>query len=166
MIFWGKKIPFGKFFSNFPAFKKTIKRIAFENACDPFLINFLSFLYAIIPVESPSYAHTSFTRVVCSICRARRKDGINLIPLSPYSKADSLVLSQTRCVCETQIPTITPSKDGQYHQNKYFDTFRKTFSQEMTMYNMEALLLFFSTWKNWSNFKIKRLKYSCEISKL
>ena len=119
-----KEDTFWLIFSNFPAFKKTIKRIAFENACDP-SINFLSFLYAIIPVESPSYAHTSFTRVVCSICRTRRKDGINLIPLSPYSKADSLVLSQTRCVCETQIPTITPSKDGQYHQNKYFDTFRR-----------------------------------------
>ena len=32
------------------------------------------------------------------------------------------------------------SKDGQDHKDKYFDTSGKTLSQEMTMYNMEALL--------------------------
>ena len=48
---------------------------------------------------------------------------------------------ETRCVCETQMPPIMAnSNEGQDHKDKYFDTSRKILSQEMTMYNMEALV--------------------------
>ena len=47
----------------------------------------------------------------------------------------------TRCVCETQMPTIMAnSKDGQGHKDKYLDTSRKIVSQEMLMCNMTALI--------------------------
>ena len=36
------------------------------------------------------------------------------------------------------------SNEGQGHKDKYFDTGRKIFSQEMTMCNMEALVSYFS----------------------
>ena len=39
----------------------TIKRIAFENACESSII-FPPFLYANVPAESPSYASTFFMR--------------------------------------------------------------------------------------------------------
>ena len=42
---------------NFPVFKCTIKRIAFENAYESSII-FQPFLYAIVPVASPSNAPT------------------------------------------------------------------------------------------------------------
>ena len=35
------------------------------------------------------------------------------------------------------------SKDGQDHKDKYFDTSKKTLSQEMAMCNMEALIFYF-----------------------
>ena len=44
-------------FFNFPVFKNTIKRKAFENAYESSII-FQPFLYANVPVESPSYAST------------------------------------------------------------------------------------------------------------
>ena len=63
------------------------------------------------------------------------------------------------------------SNEGQDHKDKYFDTSRKILSQEMTMYNMEALSIlslrsydqcqFFS---NWSNVKVKRLRTYKKIS--
>ena len=34
------------------------------------------------------------------------------------------------------------SNEGQDHNDKYFDTSRKILSQEMSMYNMEALSIF------------------------
>ena len=50
----------------------------------------------------------------------------------------------TRCVCETQMPPIMAnSNEGQDHKDKYFDTSRKILSQEMTIYNMEALVSYF-----------------------
>ena len=36
------------------------------------------------------------------------------------------------------------SNEGQDHKDKYFNTSRKTLSQEMTMCNMEALVSYFS----------------------
>ena len=35
------------------------------------------------------------------------------------------------------------SRDGQIHKDKYFDTSRKILSQEMTMFNIEALIFNF-----------------------
>ena len=35
------------------------------------------------------------------------------------------------------------SKDGQDHKDKYFDTSKKTLSQEMAMCNMEVLIFYF-----------------------
>ena len=37
-------------------------------------------------------------------------------------------------------PVMANSNEGQDDKNKYFDTSRKILSQEMTMYNMEALV--------------------------
>ena len=49
--------------------------------------------------------------------------------------------NETRCVCEkTNASDIGQFKDGQDHKDKYFDTSRKILSQEMTVYNVEALL--------------------------
>ena len=46
-------------FTHFPVIKNTINRIAFKNAYESSII-FQSFLYANIPAESTSYAHTFF----------------------------------------------------------------------------------------------------------
>ena len=49
--------------------------------------------------------------------------------------------SETRCVCETQMPPIMAnSNDGQGHKDKYLDTSRKILSQEMLMCNNKALV--------------------------
>ena len=37
-------------------------------------------------------------------------------------------------------PIMANSNEGQDHKDKYFDTSRKILSQEMTMFNMEALV--------------------------
>ena len=48
----------------------------------------------------------------------------------------------TRCVCETQMPSIMAnSKDGHGHNYKYLDTSRKILLQEMLMCNITALSL-------------------------
>ena len=59
----------------------------------------------------------------------------------------------------------------QDHKNKYFDTSSKILSQEMTMYNMEALLSYpkevmtnVNFFSNWSNAKVKRLSTYKKIS--
>ena len=46
-------------FANFPVFKNTMKRIAFENAYESSRI-FQPFLYANVPAETSSYAPTFF----------------------------------------------------------------------------------------------------------
>ena len=40
-------------------------------------------------------------------------------------------------------PIVANSNEGQDHKDKYFDTSRKILSQEMTMFNMEALVSYF-----------------------
>ena len=40
-------------------------------------------------------------------------------------------------------PIMANSNEGQDHKDKYFDTSRKILSQEMTIYNMEALVSYF-----------------------
>ena len=63
-------------------------------------------------------------------------------------------------------PIMANSKDGKNHKDKYFDTSRKFFSQEMTMCNMEALLSIFKVMtflKHWSNVKVKRLSTNRKI---
>ena len=56
--------------------------------------------------------------------------------------------------------------EGQDHKDKYFDTSRKIWSQEMTMCNMKALVSYSKEimirvnffLKNWSIAKVKRLR--------
>ena len=40
-------------------------------------------------------------------------------------------------------PIMTNFIEGQDHKDKYFDTSRKILSQEMTIYNIEALASYF-----------------------
>ena len=55
------------------------------------------------------------------------------------------------------------SNEGQDHKDKYFDTSRKILSQEMTIYNMEALVsyflrpmsIFFKKLVKWQGQKVK-----------
>ena len=78
-------------------------------------------------------------------------------------------------------PIMANSNEGQDHKDKYFDTSRKILSQEMIMYNMEALISYFLEVMTNVNFFNKNLicqgqnvptkrsyhkGYSCEISKL
>ena len=60
IIFQRNKIHFSKIFTNFPVFKNTIIRIAFENVYESSIV-FQPFLYANVPAESPSYAPTFFS---------------------------------------------------------------------------------------------------------
>ena len=57
------------------------------------------------------------------------------------------------CLWNTVPPIMANTNEGQDHKDKYFDTSRKILSQEMTIYNMEALASYFLEVKTWMSIK-------------
>ena len=59
--------------------------------------------------------------------------------ISVNIKDDTLHLENKMCLWNTMPPIMANSDEGQDRKDKYFDTSRKILSQEMTLYNMEAI---------------------------
>ena len=62
------------------------------------------------------------------------------------------------------LPIMANSKDGQGHKDKYLDTTRKIFSQEILVFNMKALI--FMKKNNETTEMFYHKEYLCEISQL